>query len=217
MKLDYSIAEFFFIIIPGLWFILLLEYLFNVSDLLQIKLPKNDILLMLILLTLSMIIGFLLHAVTKIVKSRFIEDKVFAELKEKDSKNVEIAKEIFEEAKIFNKGVQLDVNELKRFFFLLNNYVWAKDLQFPSFVFAQRLVFWGNIFVATFVASFMIIFSYLCELCRNKASIHGDNFFASFFLLAIASLSFVMFRKHVYSLYSTILSTFVAIRKLDKN
>lgn len=211
MKFDNSLSEFFFIVIPGIYLIALIEYFFGLSSLLKLKITDDGLIVVSYLFIAGFLIGFILHGITKFAKRKIVEKCLFFDISNGDySDYFNLATDELSKSGI---NIKDDENGRRKFFYTLNNYVWAKGYSFPSFPFAQRLVFWGNIFFASLaILSILVLFSQNILTIRIPIAEVAKPLLVIFLLI-----SWSMFNEHIKNNYLCILSTFVAVRKLDKS
>ena len=189
-----SIVEFFYNIVPGSLFIILLRHLFYI-DLLSL-LPKrgnNDdtVIIIFAYIIMGLFLGFIFQGIIKFIRelgfNKWIAKKVIADNK----------KEFAESNDVLGKKYKTFLSTVfERNFYLMDNYLRGKHAAFLPTHNSSRFAFWSNIFLANLFLIGLMFMRYPCL-----------NFYHLFFIIVLLASAWWMY-KYFYAFYDTILKSY---------
>lgn len=141
MNADQSISDFFYNIIPGSFFILLLNYyeIINILDLFPLDSNKYDVAFFIFIdLLLALFLGFIFQGITKLTRKYLhLDSSVVEKVKHNNFENYSLI------TKTLNKN-----NDVLTNFYLMDNYLRGLNPAFLANHFSSRFAFWSNTFFA---------------------------------------------------------------------
>ncbi len=189
-----SIVEFFYNIVPGTLFILIIQYYYKISFLPGLPIAINDnnsAIVIFIDLLLGLFLGFVFQGLTKIAR-------------EKLNLNEIIAEEVIENEK-FNKSnyKELKNKTPKQVIYYMDNYLRCDEAAFLPSHFSARFAFWSNVFWAILLL-IPINFLHYCYFDNSEIWLFLAIFFSAW-----------MSKKYMYAFYDVILVSYAI--KVSKN
>ena len=225
MGTDISLSEFFYNIIPGGLFVILLKYfnLFDVSTLLPIDGKPDAVILISLYITTGLLFGFIFQAMTKLARKYCSWDYAAMGCVFEEKHNQESCKEIvskLEKSLVVNKNKKIDIdkiiNEIKgdskqlsTLFYLMDNYICVNNAGFLRNYYLSRYAFWSNIFfgLLTFFSLLTITFI-IASFNYSIFMIYVEQVVVLIFLIALIIFSFIISHIHLKSFYDVILKSF---------
>lgn len=202
METTDSLTAFFYNIVPGLLFLLGLQYLLDLNplDVLILRCFKGyEAILVIAYLSISLLVGFIFQGFTKFVRKHLCMNETAYKKVKKDALSFKNAKDFLKQRGLMTRKEE---DDLGRFFYLMHNYIEAKHFgSLPKF-FSLRLAFWSNMF-------FAVLFLILVALYKNKL-------LESVLLLFLLIYSWWLFKEYLRIFYDTVLKSFVSVVKIDK-
>ena len=204
-----SITEFFYNIVPGFLFILGLDYLLDFKLLKSITIildcnhiKNKEVIISLICITLGLFLGFIFQGFTKIIRKKLCLNKTAMEkVKKEDKSSYSIANDFLFKKKLIDEENE---EELVRSFYLMHNYLEAKQYGSLSKFFSLRLALWSNLF-------FTVLLLILIALYKNRLLV------ILLLFIPILGYSWWLFNEYLRILYDTILKSFVTIINIDND
>ncbi|HEY5600946.1 MAG TPA: hypothetical protein VIK81_02545 [Patescibacteria group bacterium] len=197
-----SLTSFFYNIIPGgafLTTIYVLELRNLTKDLNSLPFNFNDAseIIILLVIIISLFIGFVLQAFNKIIKFLLLSS-VLRHVEQNDSESYELALSYLKKFKIDK------TTDRKKAFFIIHDYLEGVEAGNLPRVFTTLSAFWSNI------ASGSIIF-FIIEFCwKHNLSLSG-------IFLLIFLFSITLACEYLRTQYDTILKTFSSIKVIKGN
>ncbi|MBI2617534.1 hypothetical protein HYW55_05335 [Candidatus Gottesmanbacteria bacterium] len=192
-----GLTAFFYNVIPGVIFLLMLDSLkmnwFNLQSL-----PGDDGQQIFWVIILGLFIGFFGQGVMKLLKGGVINEYIF--------KNIQTHKQnsaIYKEAvkKLSINGIDLKDDFTKDVFYAMDNYLRNSSSCHVINHYSERAAFWANISLGLFVIIFILLYE------------HGPIESLIFILLLMITIKFLL--NSIQSQYESVLQTFVQTVKDD--
>ncbi len=161
MNTDASIVEFFYNVIPGSLFIVLMSYfkIFDVSSLLSFNKQPDSLVLIFLYLFLGLTSGFIFQGMTKLARKYLMWNyNVMSNVikkKENEKKFIKVKKSL---------DIGANVNDEEKLiatFYFMDNWLRGEKAAFQVNHFSSRFAFWSNTFFAL-LAFFLLISIKLC-------------------------------------------------------
>lgn len=198
-----SLVGFFYNIIPGFIFLIINDYYFHFFSLNN---PRNSIIFdnpfrILILLVISLSVGFLFQSLTKICRNYLGLNKcIFVDIKCNDEK-------------IYNSALsklgdidRKDKTNIVNIFYLMHNYLSScKTDRLPEY-FSARFAFWSNTFFGS-LFTFIIFF----VISKQKSLFGLDESVSSLLIIGAVLYSAFISRMYLHDMYASILKSFVVM------
>ncbi len=208
-----SFSEFFYNLLPGIIFLLLLDKL--------VGLPLergNDFIFMVIVW--GLFIGFVFQGINRVLKNPVLgRVKVYEKIKKEYPDTFKQAEDVLKVKKvIFNESSKKGESKegsLEDLFYKMDNYVRGESQGALVNHFAGKAALWSNLLWAS-VATFIVA---CWEVVPNFFSCNNVDSMKTVILAIspiIIVLSYHMSLSHWESQYSTVLKTFLIIIRLDK-
>lgn len=203
-----GVISFFYNIIPGLLFLFINDYHFHIFSKPHSinNYDPNNVSGIVVLIALSLFIGFLFQSLTKIFRDLIGNKFMFEWIKCKDEK-------------LYKSGVHklADINRddsdnVITNFYLMHNYLSRSQMDHLPEHFSARFAFWSNVFIGSFVSMFIFLFSSPQE--KVKLFVNGEVFIVLIFIFLV--YSFLISGVYFYSMYSSIINSFV-MKDIDKD
>lgn len=210
-----NVNKFFHNIIPGSYFLFFAFYYLNLKN----NLPQfitnypihkdtfrnsnsNLLPITLAVIIASLLVGFIFQSIVKIFKDCFIYDLIFCYLVvKKDPKTFIKAKGILINYDLIDADEESD---LKKIFFIMNNYLSANNKSNLVDNFWQGNAFWGNLAVGSLV---LIVIEQIYPAKDN---------FLNITIIVMFSLTLYIFLSHLFTMHDIVLKTFVSEIKINK-
>lgn len=209
--MENNITQFFYNIVPGglfIWALILIGP--GVID--KTKVSENLGLNLVLFIIASLFIGFLFQAFTKIIKREFLYPKLFKNI-EKDNKELFPIAESELKTMLQNKGDKLP-DDPKALFYLMDNYLSAKNKQGYVNHFNSLHAFWANIMLGSIIISLALLYKIIFIPCFCSNESMTREIVAAVALLFIAVLARHMFIEFLKNSFDVVLKTFVVERQL---
>jgi len=223
-----SVVEFFYNLVPGAFFLFLLEY-FRIIDLRRFA-GNSDALLIFVYIVLGLFLGFAFQGVVVFFRRKMrwnhkILYNVIRSLPhKKDSEFSLIFELVYGDLKLERTGKEytdLDEDELQETFYLMDS---AIRKEVPSFLpshFSSLFTFWANVMCGIYLFFFIFDIHQLSVLFQ----IHAFYFYFAFSsgLVVIFILSFILVISYhlsctyLHAFYATMLNRYYMEKVKDKN
>lgn len=143
-----SVVDFFYNVVPGIIFLIILEFVYG------LKLSSDAGEKVFLFIVLGLFLGFISQAVVKILREIFcFNDRyIFGPVRNDDKKTFDKVSKLLLDLEIIDKDEMISDTLGKRFH-LMDNYLRSKPQSEIINHFASKAAFWSNIFIASLVLS----------------------------------------------------------------
>jgi len=195
-----SVIGFFYNIVPGFLFLFINDYHFHIIFL-QGSTNLTDLsgnsIGILVLLTLSLFLGFIFQSLTKLTREFFLNKMIFDYIRNKDEG---IYNSAVSKLKSIKSSKTLDVVEN---FYLMHNFISSNKKDLLPEYFSARFAFWSNIF-------FCLLLSLISFSLSKQERLFNLDRVTIFFLFQLALVySTVISLMNFKNLYDSVLKTFI--------
>lgn len=206
-----SFIGFFYNIIPGFVFLLLNSLFFWPVQKIIIESNKHSYIGLVPVLVISIMLGFLFQALTKLFRSFCLDKIITKDIENKDKYLLTVAKNELTHMKLHEK----DEDTIK-FIYTIHNYLFAKysNEMIPEFI-MPRLALWSNMFFVFILTIFSILISPWFFIFPQ--SISGFMPFDLLLLILLSCISLKTYLSYHYAYFDSLLRTFVSTQSLDNN
>lgn len=204
-----GLSNFFFNLLPGAVFLVIIEYLGFLRYIgVIISAPETSRIFYLVIFGLLM--GYIFQAISRVIKDHLYEVPVMREVMNSNeplfNKNLQHLNKINDGRKLLNNSE--DRNMIDGFH-LMNNYVQAKHNAFITIDFSQRKALWANANIACFFLSFV---SYTMLIAYP--TIH--RFFILIVCVISTFLTYKVARKFLYAYYDAIMKSYFMVYSVGR-
>lgn len=198
-----SVTDFFYNVVPGIIFLLVLDSVYILPEQLRFEGAEK----IFVLISLGLFLGFISQVIVKFLRIIFCfnEKYIFLPVKNDDRETFDVADKILHELNIIEED-EMDCNLTKKFH-LMDNYLRSKPQSEIINHFASKAAFWSNIFVASLILILIDLFNLI------PSKFNGENLVwvpSAFLLMSLLAAG------HYWRIqYDVVMKTFLAIYKID--
>lgn len=226
MNTDVSLTEFFYNIIPGSLFVILLKYykIFDITYLLSTKKDPDSASLIFIYIATGFLFGFIFQGMTRLAreKLKWNYNAMKEALEENYNKEVYdgVRSRLRKELQLNTQVQDITKNEEKTLtlFYLMDNYLRGEKAAFLVNHYSSRYAFWSNIFFALLSLFVLTIILVIFQMyCHTYILLSHQRVLLVIFLICLSFYSKTMMDKYLFGFYDSMLKCFymkeVFIRK----